>query len=320
MNSSTNHALPRLIVIVGPTASGKSALALEAAEILRKRRGAHAEIVSADSRQIYRGMNIGTAKPTHAEQNMVPHHLIDVRNPDEPYTVADYQRDACAAIDAIIARGNLPLLVGGTGLYIRAITENLAIPTTPITPANTTASIRTQIEHERSQKGLDALFEELVVHDPDAKKLVDRHNPRRVVRALEVVRATGKPFTAQQRTQPPRYQPDEIGIDLSRELLRERITARINTMMENDALINETRSLIAHFGENALALDAIGYREAITYLNGASTREEMIRSLITNTARYAKRQMTWFKKDKKIRWFSDRNEALAFLEKQLMEL
>jgi tRNA dimethylallyltransferase len=165
---------PKIIAIVGPTASGKTALGIALA---RKFRG---EIVSADSRQIYRGMDVGTAKPTEEERRAIPHHLIDIKDPNEDYTVANYQRDAIAAINDIIARGNVPLLVGGTGLYVRAIVENLNIPKTVADP-----KLRAQIEKDIAAVGLVTVFKRLVALDPEVAYVVDPKNPRRVVRALE---------------------------------------------------------------------------------------------------------------------------------------
>ena len=229
---------PKIIAVVGPTASGKTALGIA----LAKKFGG--EIVSADSRQIYRGMDIGTAKPTAAERRGVPHHLIDIKDPDEDYTVADYQRNAIAAINGIIARGKLPLLVGGTGLYIKSVLENLDIPKTQADP-----QLRAEIEDEIARDGIAAVFKKLVARDPEAAYVVDPKNPRRVVRALEVAIATGEPFTAQRVKRKPLFNALVLGFDPPPEILRERIDRRVDEMMR-DGLADETATLIKKYGRS----------------------------------------------------------------------
>jgi len=296
---SNNQGKPKIIAIVGPTASGKTSLSITLAKELG------GEIVSADSRQIYRGMNIGTAKPSRDELALVPHHMIDVKNPSEEYSVADYKRDALAAINDIITRGKLPIIAGGTGLYIKAVIENLDIPAIKADPA-----LRTKLEQEIKEKGLDALFKRLVALDPEAAYIVDPKNPRRVVRALEVAITTGKPFTAQRITGEPPFNSLTIGLDIAPEILRERIDRRIDEMM-SDGLEEEVRELIKKYGANETAFDAIGYREIIGYLKSASSLPDAITAMKMNTWHYAKRQMTWFKKDKTIRWIKNPEEAIT---------
>jgi tRNA dimethylallyltransferase len=293
---------PSIIAIVGPTASGKTALGIT----LAKKFGG--EIVSADSRQIYRGMDIGTAKPSAAEQHAIPHHLIDIKDPDEDYTVADYKTDATAAINDIIGRGKLPLLVGGTGLYIKAVLENLDIPKTQAHP-----ELRAQIEKEIASEGLAAVFEKLIVLDPDAANVVDLKNPRRVVRALEVALATGIPFTAQRKKNEPLYNALVLGLNPPAELLRERIDQRVDTMIR-DGLVEEVKALIEKHGQKPIALDAIGYREIIAHLNGTLSQGKAIAAIKINTWHYTKRQMTWFKKDKTVRWIENEREAIALVK------
>ena len=281
---------PKIIAVVGPTASGKTALGIA----LAKKFGG--EIVSADSRQIYRGMDIGTAKPTAAERRGVPHHLIDIKDPDEDYTVADYQRNAIAAINGIVARGKLPLLVGGTGLYIKSVLENLDIPKTQADP-----QLRAEIEDEIARDGIAAVFKKLVARDPEAAYVVDPKNPRRVVRALEVAIATGEPFTAQRVKRKPLFNALVLGFDPPPEILRERIDRRVDEMMR-DGLADETATLIKKYGRSPAAFGAIGYREVIAYLDGALSLDEAAAAIKMNTWHYAKRQMTWFKKDRATRW------------------
>lgn len=291
--------LPKLIAIVGPTASGKTALGIA----LAKKFGG--EIVSADSRQIYRGMDIGTAKPSAAERRAVPHHLIDIRDPDKDYTVADYQRDTVAAINDIIARGRVPFLVGGTGLYMRAVVDNFDIPKTVAQPA-----LRAQIESDIARDGLAAAYKKLVALDPEAEYVVDPKNPRRVVRALEVAIATGRPFTAQRTKSTPLFDTLMLGLNPAPEILRERIDRRVDEMIR-DGLAEETKKLVKKYGSSIVALDAIGYREIIAHLNGILSLEEAITAIKLNTWHYAKRQMTWFKKTNHVHWLND-DSAAAF--------
>ncbi len=296
---------PKLIAIVGPTASGKTALSVRLAERF------DGEIVSADSRQIYRGMDIGTAKPTAAEIRAVPHHLIDIKDPDVDYTVAAYKADAVAAIHGIVARGRVPFLVGGTGLYADAVVQNLDIPRVPADPA-----LRTRLEAEIARDGLSAVFDRLVALDPEAAYVVDPKNPRRVVRALEVALTTGLPFTAQRKKNPPLFDALTIGLDVPPDALRTRIDARIDAMMK-EGLVHEVETLAARWGASCSAFDAIGYREIIGYLEGRTTLDEAAAIMRTNTWHYAKRQMTWFKQNKNVHWIREEDEANALVEEFL---
>ena len=296
---------PKLIAVVGPTASGKTALGIALAQKLG------GEIISADSRQIYRGMDIGTAKPTAKECRAVPHHLIDIKDPSEDYTVADYQRDATAAINGIIACGNVPLLVGGTGLYVRAVLENLDIPKTVADP-----KLRAQIEKDIADVGLAAVFKRLVTLDPEAAYVVDPKNPRRVVRALEVALVTGAPFTAQRTHHAPLFDTLVLGLNPAPEILRERIDRRVDAMMR-DGLVNEVRTLVKKYGTSPTAFDAIGYREVIAHLDGKLPLDEVVAAIKINTWRYTKRQMTWFKKDKTTHWMEDGSAAPNLVERFL---
>jgi tRNA dimethylallyltransferase len=296
-------AKPKIIAVVGPTASGKTTLGIA----LAKKFGG--EIVSADSRQIYRGMDIGTAKPTTKERRAVPHHLIDIKDPDEDYTVADYKRDAIATIDGIVARGKIPFLVGGTGLYIKAMLENLDIPKTVADP-----KLRAQIEADIARDGLDASFKKLVALDPEAEYVVDPKNPRRVVRALEVAIATGEPFTAQRTKSEPLFDTLTLGLDPPPEVLRERIDRRVD-MMLRDGFVGEVKAIIEKYGPSAPALSAIGYQEIVNHLNGIISLAEAAAAIKINTWHYAKRQMTWFRKTAAVHWVSNEGEALLLMEK-----
>lgn len=299
---SINQEKRTVVAIVGPTASGKTSLSIVLAQTFG------GEIVSADSRQIYCGMTIGTAKPSREELATIPHHMIDIKNPDEEYSVADYKRDALAAVNNIIARGKLPIIAGGTGLYVRVLIDNFDIPTIKADPR-----LRAELEQEIKEKGLEALFKRLVALDPEAAYVVDPKNPRRVVRALEVAITTGEPFTAQRKMNEPLFDALMIGLELPPEILRERIDRRIDEMMR-DGLEGEVRELIKKYGADEIAFDAIGYREIIGYLNGAVSLSNAIADMKMNTWHYAKRQITWFKKDKNVRWIKNSDEAAALVK------
>jgi tRNA dimethylallyltransferase len=279
-----------LIAIVGPTAVGKSALALKLAAEFR------GEIVSADSRQIYRGMDIGTAKPTPAERQRVPHHLIDVVNPNETFTLADYQQLAYAVIAQIHARGKVPFLVGGTGLYVRAVLEGLTIPRVQPNPER---------RRELAREDALTLYARLQQLDPQAAAKIDPRNKRRVIRALEVCEATGQPISALQKTQPPPYRVLCIGLTMPREELYRRINARVDEMIAN-GLVEEVRALLAHgYTPDLPAMSGLGYRHIAAYLNGTLTREEAIRQLKRDTRRFVHHQYTWFRlDDPRIRWYN----------------
>lgn len=291
--------LPPLIAIVGPTAVGKTGLSLALAPEFR------GEVVSADSRQIYRYMDIGTAKVTVAERAAVPHHLIDVVDPDEPYTLADYQRDAYAAIGAIHARGGLPLLVGGTGLYVRAALGAFAIPRVPPNEA-----VRTRLEEYARENGPEALHERLRAVDPQAADRIDARNVRRVVRALEVFEVSGRRISEQQQAGAPRWRVLTIGLTLERPELYRRIDERVDWQMEN-GLLEETEALVARGYSCALpAMSSLGYRQLCTHLNGEMSLLEAVDLIKTRTHRFARQQYTWFRlDDAAMRWLPAGPEA-----------
>ena len=288
---------PKIIAVVGPTASGKTAIGIALAKKY------HGEIVSADSRQIYRGMDIGTAKSPLSERENIPHYLLNIKNPDEDYTVADYKHDASAAIENILKKKKLPILVGGTGLYIDAVLDNLDIPKTKADP-----ELRAKIEKDIAENGLAAVFKKLVDRDPEAAYLVDPKNPRRVVRALEVAILTGEPFTAQRKKNEPIFNALKIGINPPPEVMRKRIDLRVDLMIQ-DGLVSEVETLVKKYGAACAAFDAIGYREIMSYLTGKMSLEQASDIMKHNTWHYAKRQMTWFRKDKNIRWVAKPEEA-----------
>ena len=290
---------PKIIVIVGPTASGKSDLAIKIAGKF------NSEIISADSRQIYRGMDIGTAKPAKTEIRKIPHHLIDIKNPDENYTVAQYKKDCLKAIKMVLAKNKIPVLVGGTGLYIKTIADNLEIP-----EVKPDFQLREKLEKELKSKGLDYLYQKLIELDPEAAYIIDSKNPRRIVRALEITLKNEKPFSQQRKSGKKLFNCLKIGISLPKEKLREKINKRADKILKN-GLIKEVKNLIKKYPFDIPAFDAIGYREIINYLQGKVSLDETTALIKKNTWRYAKRQITWFKKDKKIIWIDNPQKAFA---------
>ena len=275
---------------------GKSDLALQLAQEF------HGEIVSADSRQVYRGMDIGTAKPTPDEQRLVPHHLIDLVNPDEPFTLADYQHRAYAVIDTIHARGNVPFLVGGTGLYVRAVLDGLTIPRVEPDPAR-----RAELDREDAA----TLYARLKECDPLAAAKIDPRNKRRVIRALEVCERTGKPISELQTQRAPNYRILRIGLTMPRAQLYERINTRVDAMIAN-GLVDEVRGLIARgYSPDLPAMSGLGYRQIVAYLNGSISLDEAVRILKRDTRRFVHHQYTWFRlNDERIHWFDVSTDSI----------
>ena len=288
---------PKLIVILGPTASGKSELGLKLAKKF------NGEIVSADSRQVYKGMDIGTAKPTKKERKEILHYLIDIKNPNQIYTVWQYKQEAIKAINKIVKKGKNPFLVGGTGLYLKAVIENLEIPR-----VKPDWKLRKSLELKIKTRGLKSLYDELIKIDPEAAYIVDSQNPRRIIRALEVAIKTKRPFSQQRKKGESLFDVLEIGLSVSEEELKEKIEKRVNKMMKT-RLVNEVKNLIKIYDKNLPTFDAIGYREIIDYLNKKFSLAEAIKKIKKNTWHFAKRQMTWFKKDERIIWIKSYKEA-----------
>lgn len=283
---------PPLITLLGPTAAGKTSLSLALAERF------DGEIVSADSRLIYRGMDIGTAKPTAAEQARVPHHLLDVTTPDRPLTLAEYQRLAYAAIDDIHRRGRLPFLVGGSALYVRAVTEGLRIPEVPPNPA-----LRGELEAFAAAEGHAALHRRLAELDPVGAEQIDGRNVRRVVRALEIVLETGQPKSALEGAEPPPYRILTIGLEVEREILHARIVERVRQMIDAGLAEETARLLAAGYPPNLPALSSLGYREMGQHLRGELTLDEAVERIGIETNRFVRHQSTWFRRMEGVRWF-----------------
>ncbi len=284
------------MALVGPTAVGKTALALHLAEALE------GEVVSADSRQVYQRMDIGTAKATPDERARVPHHLLDVVEPDDVLTLAQFQRLAYGAIDDILARGRLPLLAGGSGQYVRAVLEGWGIP--EVAPQ---ARLRAELERLSS----DELARWLEVLDPTAAGRIDRRNRRRVIRALEVTLVTGQPISQQQKKSPPPYQILQVGLELERSLLHQRVDARVDWMMQA-GLLEETRRLAQRYAWNVPAMSGLGYAQLGAYLRGEVSLDQAVIDIKHETHRFVRQQANWFKPNApNIHWFKAAEPELA---------
>jgi tRNA dimethylallyltransferase len=289
----------KLIVIRGATATGKSDLAVELAQKI------DAEIINADSMQLYKGMDIGTAKITMDERKGVPHHLMDLLEVTEDANVAWYQEKARAAITDIQTRGKNAIVVGGTGLYIKAILDELNFP-------DTDPVVRAELELEFATKGIAPLFERLEKLDPAAALAIDKANSRRVIRALEVIKITGKPFTANlPREESSRYpNAKQFGLVMDRDALSERISARVDQMWEK-GLVQEAEKLVtAGILKGTTAQRALGYAQVIAQIEGRVTEEEAREETKRATRQYARRQETWFSRDERITWISPVQNAL----------
>jgi tRNA dimethylallyltransferase len=284
---------PNLIVVLGPTASGKSALGI----ILAQR--FHGEIISADSRQVYRGLDIGSAKVSATEQALVPHHLLDVADPQEIYSVSQFQYAAHSAIDDILARNHLPFLVGGSPHYIQVVIDNINLPQVP--PQHELRAWLETLPHSDLLSWLEQL-------DPQGAATIDRNNPRRIIRALEVCIVTGKPFSEQRGQANPLYRCMLLGIQWPRATLYERIDQRVDERMQQ-GMVQEVCSLLAQ-GVSHERLEALGleYRFVSRWLRGAFASEaEMVQRLKYAIHDFTRRQLTWFRRDQRIIWINGSN-------------
>lgn len=299
-----------IIAIVGATGTGKSALALELAEAMGAE-GRPSEIVNADAMQLYRGMNIGTAKLSPSERRVIPHHLLDVLEPSEEASVAQYQRDARAAIDGILSRGATPILVGGSGLYVSSVLYDFQFP-------GHDREVRDRLEGELESHGPGILHHRLHGLDPVAAQAIGPHNGRRLVRALEVVAITGKPFGAGMPSESVRWRPAvTIGLRAERPALIARLDARVERMW-HDGLVAEVEALRPS-GLGVTAARAIGYAQAIAQLDGVLTEPEAIEQTATLTRRYARRQVGWFGRSPGTHWLdADDPQRLALARKAVV--
>lgn len=282
----------RLLALVGPTASGKSEAAIELA------RRVDGEIVMIDSMSLYRGMSVGTAKPTPAERDRVPHHLVDVADPEEPFSVARFQSLGSSAIRDIRSHGRVPLLVGGSGLYFRAVVDGLAIP-------GTEPATRRLLEAELVGVGAERMHKRLAALDPGAADKIEPRNARRTVRALEVIAITGRAFSsfAGGWDRFPRDRVRAAGIDVDVADLRRRIEDRAGRMISG-GLIDEARALLARGSDRFVtASQAIGYFEAMEHIHGRMSLDDVFEAIVRRTKHLARRQRAWFRRDPRIRWF-----------------
>ncbi len=297
-----------LLVVLGPTAVGKTELSLKIAKHI------NGEIISADSMQIYRKMDIGTAKASESDRKQVRHHLIDIVDPDQDFSVADYQKRVDDLIPKIVKKGKIPILVGGTGLYIKAIIQGFLFP-----EMETNMELRSKLEKEAEKYGNEYVHNKLEEIDIELANKLHPNDLRRVIRGIEVYKETGNTITYYKKKQeatPMRYNALKIGLTREREMLYERINQRINIMIEN-GLINEVKNLLDNgYDIRMTALQGLGYKEIIRYINNEYSYDEAVRILKRDTRHFAKRQITWFKRDNDINWFnlSQKNAEQAFKE------
>jgi tRNA dimethylallyltransferase len=289
VSAASDPARPLVVAVVGPTASGKSDLGVALARELG------GEVVNADSMQLYRGMDVGTAKLTMAERQGVAHHLLDVWDVRETASVAAYQQLARAAVDEIAARGAVPVLVGGSGLYVRSVIDEMAFP-------GTDAQVRARLEVELDELGPGVMHQRLAAVDPVAAQAILPSNGRRIVRALEVVEITGEPFVASLPEQTPVYPSVQVGLDVPRPELDARIDLRVERMWAA-GLVEEVRGLADDgLREGRTASRALGYAQVLRFLDGECSEQEALEETQRATRRFARRQDTWFRRDERITW------------------
>lgn len=293
MQDNFNKA--KVIVICGPTASGKTALSIEVAKKI------NGEIISCDSMQIYKDMNIGTAKPTKEEMGEIKHYLIDYVLPTERYSVAEYKKDAKKAIKEVIEKGKIPIIVGGTGLYVDSLIYEIEYPEIKFDE-----EYRKKLEKEVEEEGLEKLYEKAKKIDPIAIQKISKTDKKRILRVLEIYHATGKTKTEQEiisRKKEPEYDYKVYGLLWDRQKLYDRINLRVDIMIEQ-GLIEEVKTILKKYSKFPTATQGLGYKEVVQYLNKEITKEEMIEKIKQETRRYAKRQMTWFRKNKQTIWLN----------------
>ena len=285
---------PKVIVIGGPTASGKTALSIELAKRL------NGEIVSADSMQIYKEMNIGTAKPDEEEKEGIKHYMMDFVSPDERYSVADYKKAAKEAIKEILDKGKTPIIVGGTGLYIDSLIYEIEF-----LELETDLKYRNELEEIVKKEGLEKLYEKAKKIDEKAMEKISPNDKKRILRVLEIYNQTGKTKTELdlESRKEPEYDYKMFALQMDRELLYDRINRRVDIMIEK-GLVEEVEVIYKKYKEFPTAMQALGYKEVVEYLEGKATKEEMIEKIKQESRRYAKRQLTWFRKNKETIWLN----------------
>lgn len=298
---------PKVVVIVGPTASGKTAVSIELAKKI------NGEIISADSMQIYKYMDIGTAKPTLDEMQGIKHYMLDVVMPDETFNVAKYKSMAESAIEEILKKGKVPIIVGGTGLYINTLVDGIEFADVP-----GDEEYRNELIEKGYREGAMSIYKELEKVDSESAKKIDPNNIRRVARALEIYKVTGKTKTQLdiESRKEVKYDYRLFGMEWDRETLYNRIDLRVDKMIEA-GLIDEVRNVIEKFKISNTAVQGLGYKEVIEFLNGNISYEEMIEKLKLETRHYAKRQLTWFRRDKRIKWIKPDENATCVIINEL---
>jgi tRNA dimethylallyltransferase len=288
----------RVLAIVGPTASGKSKLAIKIAQRLKT------EIISADSRQIFKELTVGTAKPDEEDLKKIKHHFINQISLSEQYDVGKFVKEAEKIINELHSLNKIPIVVGGSGLYISSLLYGI------FEGPSADEEIRQSLEKELREKGLESLCQKLMEFDPETYAKIDKNNPRRVIRALEVYYLTGKPISQLQKEKQktPEFENLIFGLKWERQKLYERINQRVDQMIKA-GLIDEVQNILKKFGKDVnVALQTVGYKEVIEFLNGEISYDDMIELIKRNTRRYAKRQLTWFRKDKNIQWIEIQSE------------
>ena len=302
---------PKVIVICGPTASGKTSLSIELAKQI------NGEIISADSMQIYKEMNIGTAKVTEKEREEIKHYMIDIVNPDVRFSVAEYKKMAEEKIDIILNKNQVPIIVGGTGLYINSLIYNIKYIDTKIDE-----KYRKELEKRIEKEGLQKLYEEAYKIDPEAMENISKKDRKRIMRVLEIYHETGKNKTQleiESRQEEPKYDYKVFAINWDREKLYSRINKRVDTMFEL-GLIDEVENILNKYEQFPTAMQGLGYKEVVQYINKEITKEEMIDIVKMETRRYAKRQITWFKKINNIKWINGENDLQSNINIILEEI
>ena len=297
---------PKVIVICGPTASGKTKLSIELAKKI------NGEIISADSMQIYKDMDIGTAKPSEEEKQGIKHYLLDYVSPEKRYSVAEYKKDAEKAIKEILEKGKTPIIVGGTGLYIDSLIYGIEYNDIKIDE-----EYRKQLEKRAEEEGLQNLYEEAKKIDPKAMEKISNNDRKRIIRVLEIYKTTGKTKTEQEeesRKREIQYQYYVFALNFERQKLYERINIRVDNMIEQ-GLIEEVKQITEKYNKFPTAMQGLGYKEVVSYLNGEYSKEEMIEKIKMETRRYAKRQLTWFRKNQETIWLNGEEETSKNVEK-----
>lgn len=306
---------PKVIVIVGPTASGKTALSIELAKKI------DGEIISCDSMQIYKDMNIGSAKPTIEEMQGIKHYMIDIAEPTERFSVAEYKKRSEEAIEEILQKGKVPIIVGGTGLYANSLIYNIEYNEIMLDEEYR----KNLMKISETEAGLATLYEKARRIDPVAMEKISSNDKKRIIRVLEIKHSTGKNKTElelESRKNEVKYEYKVFAINMPREILYDRINKRVDIMIEN-GLIDEVENIIEKYKEFPTAMQAIGYKEIVMYLKGELTKQEAIEKIKQESRRYAKRQITWFKKIENIKWIDglkDKDENIKFIQDVIFAL